>query len=153
MRHKNSGRKFSRSPAHRKALLMNLAKALLTHGRICTTEPKAKDLRGVVEPLITLAKKNSLHARRLAYRQLNDHSIVKHLFDNVGPVFAEVNGGYTRVTKLARWRKGDAAPMAVIEFSREIKAENTGVSAKAAKQKAEENVSAKEAAAGIQKAD
>ena len=117
MRHSNSGRKFSRSPAHRKAMLHNLAKALIRHGRIRTTETKAKDLRRVVEPLITLAKKNSLHARRLAYRVLNDHGIVKYLFDQIGPKFAQVQGGYTRIIKLAEPRRGDNAPMAVIEFS------------------------------------
>lgn len=120
MRHKNSGRKFSRSPAHRKAMLLNLAKALIRHGKILTTEMKAKDLRGVVEPMITLAKRNDLHARRLVYRDLNDHALVKYLFDTVGPVFAEVNGGYTRVLKLSKRRRGDNAPMAVIEFSREV---------------------------------
>lgn len=120
MKHSNSGRKFSRTPAHRKAMLINLAKALLTHGRIRTTEMKAKDLRGVVEPMITLAKKNSLHARRLVYRDLNDHKLVKHLFDNIGPVFAETPGGYTRVLKLVQRRKGDNAPMAIIEFSKEM---------------------------------
>lgn len=118
MRHNNSGRKFSRTPAHRKAMFMNLAKALLIHGRIRTTEMKAKDLRRVVEPLITLAKTNSLHGRRLAYKQLNDHRLVKHLFDNIGPIFAETPGGYTRITRLADRRKGDNAPMAIIEFSR-----------------------------------
>lgn len=118
MRHNNSGRKFSRTPSHRKAMLQNLAKALIAHGRIRTTEMKAKDLRRVVEPLITLAKRNDLHARRLAYRVLNDHALVKHLFDEVGPIFAEVPGGYTRILKLAMPRKGDNAPMAIIEFSR-----------------------------------
>ena len=118
MRHSNSGRKFSRTPSHRKAMLHNLAKALLIHGRICTTEMKAKDLRRVVKPLITPAKRNDLHARRLAYRVLNDHALVKRLFDEVGPLFAEVPGGYTRVLKLAMPRKGDNAPMAIIEFSR-----------------------------------
>lgn len=118
MRHSNSGRKFSRTPSHRKAMLHNLAKALLIHGRIRTTEMKAKDLRRVVEPLITLAKRNDLHSRRLAYRVLNDHALVKRLFDEVGPLFAEVPGGYTRVLKLAMPRKGDNAPMAIIEFSR-----------------------------------
>ena len=118
MRHSNSGRKFSRTPSHRKAMLQTLAKALLIHGKICTTEMKAKDLRRVVEPLITLAKRNDLHARRLAYRVLNDHALVKRLFDEVGPIFAEVPGGYTRVLKLAKRRKGDNAPMAIIEFSR-----------------------------------
>lgn len=120
MRHSNSGRKFSRTPAHRKAMLLNLARALITHGRITTTEMKAKDLRGIVEPLVTLAKRNDLHARRLAYRDLNNHQLVKHLFDNIGPLFAEIPGGYTRVLKLAQPRKGDNAPMAIIEFTREI---------------------------------
>lgn len=136
MRHSNSGRKFSRSPAHRKAMLNNLAKALIQHGRICTTELKAKDLRGVVEPMITLAKRNDLHARRLVYKQLNDHALVKHLFDNIGPIFAEVPGGYTRVIKLAQRRKGDNAPMAIIEFSRSAPAsENSATSEKASENK------------------
>ena len=118
MRHSNSGRKLSRTPAHRKALLHNLAKALLIHGKIRTTEMKAKELRRVVEPLITLAKRNDLHSRRLAYRVLNDHALVKRLFDEIGPLFAGVPGGYTRVLKLSMPRKGDNAPMAVIELSR-----------------------------------
>lgn len=120
MRHNNSGRKFSRTPSHRKVLMQNLAKALLEHGKIRTTVFKAKDLRRVVEPLITLAQRNDLHSRRLAYKVLNDHSLVKHLFDNVGPLFAGVPGGYTRVLKLAMPRKGDNAPMAVIELTREL---------------------------------
>lgn len=117
MKHSNSGRKFSRTSSHRKALFMNLAKALIQHGRITTTEMKAKDLRRIVEPLISLAKQNDLHSRRLAYKTLNDHKIVKYLFDELGPIFAEVNGGYTRVLKLAKHRKGDNAPMAIIEFT------------------------------------
>ena len=118
MRHSNSGRKLSRTPSHRKALLHNLAKALLLHGRIRTTEMKAKELRGVVEPLITLAKRNDLHARRQAYRVLCDHALVKRLFDEVGPKFAGVPGCYTRIMKLAMPRKGDNAPMAIIELTR-----------------------------------
>ena len=123
MRHSNSGRKFSRTPAHRKALMQNLAKAFIIHGKIITTEPKAKDLRRVVEPLITLAKRNDLAAKRLAYKKLNDHALVKRLFDYIGPVFAEVPGGYTRVVKLAERRKGDNAPMALFELSRQPTAE------------------------------
>ena len=123
MRHSNSGRKLSRTPAHRKALLNNLAKALLIHGKIRTTEIKAKELRRVVEPLITLAKRNDLHARRQAYRVLNDHALVKRLFDEIGPVFAGVPGGYTRILKLAMPRKGDNAPMAIIELSRALDAD------------------------------
>jgi large subunit ribosomal protein L17 len=98
--------------------MRNLAKALLAHGRIRTTQMKAKELRRVVEPLITLAKRNDLHSRRLAYSVLNDHAVVKRLFDEIGPIFAAVPGGYTRVLKLATPRKGDNAPMAIIEFSR-----------------------------------
>ena len=115
MRHSNSGRKLSRTPAHRKALLQNLAKALLIHGKIRTTEIKAKELRRVVEPLITLAKRNDLHARRQAYRVLNDHALVKRLFDEIGPVFAGVPGGYTRILK-AGFRPGDNAPIAYMEL-------------------------------------
>jgi len=118
MRHSNSGRKFSRTPAHRKALMRNLARALITHGKIRTTELKAKDLRRIVEPLITLARRNDLHARRQAYRVLNDHAVVKRLFDVVGPLFAGVPGGYTRILKLAVPRKGDNASMAIIELAR-----------------------------------
>ncbi len=78
----------------------------------------------MVEPLITLAKRNDLAAKRLAYKKLNDHALVKRLFDYIGPVFAEVPGGYTRVVKLAERRKGDNAPMAIIELSRQPTAEN-----------------------------
>jgi large subunit ribosomal protein L17 len=118
MRHSNAGKKFSRTVSHRRALLRNLAKALLSHGRIRTTEIKAKALRGVVEPLITLALRNDLHARRLAYRVLGSHSLVKRLFDEIGPAFVGVPGGYTRVVKLAKPRRGDNAPLAVIELTR-----------------------------------
>jgi len=118
MRHSNAGKKFSRTPSHRKALLRNLAKALLSHGKIRTTETKAKDLRGIVEPLITLALRNDLHARRQAYRVLGSHSLVKRLFDEIAPVFAGVPGGYTRVVKLAQPRRGDSAPLAIIELTR-----------------------------------
>lgn len=117
MRHSNSGKKLSRTPSHRKALFCNLTKALLTHGKIRTTEIKAKALRRVVEPLITLALRNDLHARRQAYRVLGDHQLVQRLFDLVGPAFAGIPGGYTRVLKLALTRKGDNAPMALIELT------------------------------------
>ncbi|MDR0239069.1 MAG: 50S ribosomal protein L17 [Deltaproteobacteria bacterium] len=118
MRHSNAGKKFSRTPSHRKALLRNLAKALLSHGKIRTTETKAKELRGIVEPLITLALRNDLHARRQAYRALGSHSLVKRLFDEIAPVFAGVPGGYTRVVKLAQPRRGDSASLAIIELTR-----------------------------------
>ncbi|MDL2207337.1 50S ribosomal protein L17 [Desulfovibrio sp. OttesenSCG-928-M14] len=118
MRHRKSGRKLGRNPSHRKALLRNMAKALLINGRITTTEAKAKTLRGVVEPLITLALKNDLHGRRQAYEVLGDHKLVKRLFDDIGPLYVAGGGGYTRVVKLALPRKGDAAPLALIELIR-----------------------------------
>ena len=132
MRHSNSGRKLSRTPSHRKALLHNLAKALLQHGRIRTTEMKAKELRGVVEPLISLAKRNDLHARRQAYRVLCDHALVKRLFDEIGPLFGGVPGGYTRIMKLAMPRKGDNAPMAIIELTHQPEAKASEAAAKEA---------------------
>ena len=118
MRHRKAGRKLNRTPSHRKALLRNMAKALIINTRITTTEAKAKTLRGVVEPLITLALKNDVHARRQAYQVLGDHKLVQRLFDEIGPLFKEGGGGYTRVVKLALPRKGDAAPLAMIEFTR-----------------------------------
>ncbi len=118
MRHSNFGKKLGRNPSHRKALYRNMAKALLTYGRIKTTETKAKLLGAVVDPLITLAKRNDLHARRQAYDVLGDHQLVKKLFDEIGPQYADINGGYTRVMKLADMRKGDSAPMALIELTK-----------------------------------
>jgi len=125
MRHRKSGRKLGRNPSHRKALLRNMAKALLINSRITTTEAKAKTLRGVVEPLITLALKNDVHARRQAYQVLGDHKLVQRLFDDIGPLFKQGGGGYTRVVKLALPRKGDAAPLAIIEFTRKPGEETT----------------------------
>ena len=122
MRHSNSGKKLGRTPSHRKALFRNLAKALLTHGKIRTTEIKAKELRRVVEPLITLALRNDLHARRQAYSVLGSHQLVKRLFDEIGPAFVGVPGGYTRVVKLGQPRRGDCAPLAIIEVTRTVAA-------------------------------
>ena len=153
MRHSNSGRKLSRTPAHRKALLHNLAKALLIHGKIRTTEIKAKELRRVVEPLITLAKRNDLHARRQAYRVLNDHALVKRLFDEIGPVFAGVPGGYTRILKLAMPRKGDNAPMAFIELTRSSEAAATEAPKAAPAAKVADEAAAKPKRARKPKAD
>ena len=119
MRHSNSGKKLSRNPSHRKALLRNMSKALLTHGRIRTTEVKAKELRGVVESLITLARRNDVAARRLAYRELGSNQLVQKLFDEIAPRFAGVPGGFTRVVKLAMPRRGDCAPMAIIELTKQ----------------------------------
>lgn len=121
MRHNNSGKKLGRTPSHRKALFRNLAKAMITYGSIKTTEVKAKELRRIVEPLITLAQRNDVHARRQAYEVLGCHKLVKRLFDEVGPAFAGVPGGYTRVTRLPLPRVGDCAIMAQIEFTHPAK--------------------------------
>lgn len=118
MRHNKSGRRLGRTWAHRKAMFRNMARSLVTYGRIKTTEAKAKELRSVADKLITLALRNDLHARRQAYRVLENHQLVKKLFDEIGPRFVGVKGGYTRVVKLAVPRAGDCAPMAVIEFTR-----------------------------------
>lgn len=133
MRHRKSGRKLGRNPSHRKALLRNMAKALLINSRITTTEAKAKTLRGVVEPLITLALKNDVHARRQAYQVLGEHKLVQRLFDEIGPLYKQGGGGYTRVVKLALPRKGDAAPLAIIELVHKPGAAAEDASAKPAK--------------------
>ncbi len=115
MRHRKSGRKFNRTSSHRTAMFANLASSLITHEQIVTTLPKAKDLRPIVEKLVTLAKRGDLHARRQAIAQLRDVGTVKKLFDTIGPRYKERTGGYTRVLK-AGFRYGDSAPVAVIEF-------------------------------------
>ncbi|MGE4063357.1 MAG: 50S ribosomal protein L17 [Rhodospirillaceae bacterium] len=115
MRHGLSGRKFNRTKGHRRALMANLANALLKHEQITTTLPKAKDLRPYVERMITLGKRGTLAARRLAAGRLRDESIVAKLFETLGPRYKDRNGGYTRVIK-AGFRHGDSAPMAVIEL-------------------------------------
>ena len=115
MRHRMSGRSFSRDTGHRKAMFDNLAHALLKHEQIKTTLPKAKDLRPIVEKLITLGKRGDLHARRLAMSQIRDAAMVKKLFDVLGPRYRGRNGGYTRVLK-AGFRYRDNAAMAVIEL-------------------------------------
>src|SRR5579859_3632629 len=115
MRHRMRGRSFSRTSAHRKAMFDNLCHALLKHEQIRTTLPKAKDLRPVVEKLITLGKRGDLHARRQAVAKLRDLAMVKKLFEVLGPRYKARNGGYTRVLK-AGFRYGDSAPVAVIEF-------------------------------------
>ena len=115
MRHGNAHRKLGRKPEHRKAMFANMAAALIKHEQIKTTLPKAKELRPVVEKLITLGKRGGLHARRQAISQIRDVAMVKKLFDVLGPRYKERNGGYTRVLK-AGFRYGDNAPVAVIEF-------------------------------------
>ena len=115
MRHGKSGRKLNRTASHRKAMLANMAVALIKHEQIITTLPKAKELRPYVEKLVTLGKRGDLHARRQAYAALPEKEWAAKLFDVLGPRYAERYGGYTRVLK-AGFRHGDSAPMAVIEF-------------------------------------
>ena len=115
MRHKKSGRKLSRKTAHRKAMMSNLASALITHKKIKTTDAKAKELRSYIEPLVTFAKSGDLHARRQVLKKIPHKSIVGELFATIGPTFADRNGGYTRITKLG-FRDNDRAPVSVIEF-------------------------------------
>jgi large subunit ribosomal protein L17 len=115
MRHGKAHRKLNRTAEHRRAMFANMAAALIKHEQIMTTLPKAKDLRPIVEKLVTLGKRGDLHARRQAVAQLRDVAMVKKLFDVLGPRYQERPGGYTRVLK-AGFRYGDSAPVAVIEF-------------------------------------
>ncbi|MBS0356300.1 MAG: 50S ribosomal protein L17 [Proteobacteria bacterium] len=115
MRHRNGLRKLNRTSSHRQAMLRNMANSLLRHEVIKTTVPKAKELRKVVEPLITLGKKSSLANRRLAFDRLRDREIVVKIFDELGPRFAARNGGYLRILKCG-FRDGDNAPMAFVEL-------------------------------------
>ena len=115
MRHGNSGRKLNRTHEHRKAMFANMAASLIVHEQIVTTLPKAKDLRPIVEKLITLGKRGDLHARRQAISQIRDEVAVRKLFDTIASRYADRNGGYCRVLK-AGFRRGDNAPLAVIEF-------------------------------------
>lgn len=116
MHHRKTGRNFSRTSSHRKAMLENMAVSLLQHEIIKTTVPKAKELRRVVEPLINLAKIDSVANRRLAFAQLRDKASVARLFTEIAPRHKERPGGYTRVLKCG-FRAGDSAPMAIIELS------------------------------------
>lgn len=115
MRHRLSNRKLNRTTSHRLAMLRNMANSLLRHEVIKTTLPKAKELRRVAEPLITLGKKPSLANRRLAFDRLRDREIVVKLFDELGPRFQSRNGGYLRILKCG-FRLGDNAPMAIVEL-------------------------------------
>jgi large subunit ribosomal protein L17 len=116
MRHLNQGRKLNRTSAHRKALFRNLFLALVRHGRIRTTDAKAKELRRVADRMVTLAKRGDLAARRRAFAFVQSRTVVKRLFDEIAPRFRERNGGYTRVVKYG-FRRGDAAPLSIIEFT------------------------------------
>ena len=115
MRHRISGRKLNRTSQHRNMLFRNMAQALIKHEQIVTTLPKAKELRPVVERLVTLGKRGDLHARRLAHARLRDDAMTKKLFEVLGPRYEERAGGYCRIMK-AGFRYGDSAPMAVIEL-------------------------------------
>ena len=115
MRHRKSGRQLNRNSSHRKAMFSNMANSLFDHGIIKTTLPKAKELRRVAEPLITMAKTDSVANRRLAFARLRDKETVGKLFNELGPRYKERAGGYTRILKCG-FRSGDVAPMAYIEL-------------------------------------
>ncbi len=118
MRHRKSGRKLGRTWEHRKSLMKNMVRSLVEHERIRTTEAKAKELSIFADKLITLSLQDTLHARRQAFTVLGSHHSVKKLFDEIGPRFKGVPGGFTRVVKFGIPRVGDNAPMALIEFTR-----------------------------------
>ena len=115
MRHRTSGRKLNRTSQHRNMMFRNMAQALIKHEQIVTTLPKAKELSGSAEPLITLARDSSVHNQRLAFGRLRDRETVVKLFGEIGPRYSKRNGGYTRILKCG-FRKGDNAPMAYIEL-------------------------------------
>ncbi len=140
MRHGNQGRKLNRTPSHRKAMFANMAGSLIKHEQIVTTLPKAKDLRRVVERLITLGKKGGLARRRQAFATLRNDAMVAKLFDELAERYKERPGGYTRVLK-AGFRYGDMAPMAVIELvdrNPDAKGQDSGPTAERAEEDDEE---------------
>ena len=138
MRHSKGYRRLNRTHEHRKALFANMAGSLIEHEQIKTTLPKAKELRPIVEKLITLAKRGDLHARRLAASQLKEDQYVIKLFDVLGPRYTERKGGYTRVLR-AGFRYGDMAPMAIIEFvDRDVAAKGAADKASVAEEESAE---------------
>ncbi|MER2536441.1 MAG: 50S ribosomal protein L17 [Rhizobiaceae bacterium] len=142
MRHGFRGRRFSRSASHRKSMLANLAVSLIEHEQIVTTLPKAKDLRPIVEKLVTLGKRGDLHARRQVIAQIGNEGVVKRLFDTIAPRYATRNGGYLRIMK-AGFRQGDNAPLAVIEFvERDVSAKGAADRARLEAQESAEGESA-----------
>ena len=144
MRHQIDHRKLGRTTEHRIAMLRNQAISLFKHDRVKTTLEKAKELRRFAEKLITLAKKDTLHARRIAARDVHDPEALKKLFATLGPLYASRPGGYTRIVKLG-WRKGDGAEIALVELvGREPKTEEKPSKGKKAKQAAGENATAAE---------
>ncbi len=156
MRHRNSGRQLSRNSSHRHAMLRNMATSLLRHETIRTTVPKAKELRRVVEPLITLAKVDSIAKRRLAYARLRDETVVEKLFADLGPRFKARAGGYTRILKMEP-RPGDSADMALMQLvelapveaekTEDTKAAKAPKAPKKSKKGSAENIEAEAAAA------
>jgi large subunit ribosomal protein L17 len=122
MRHRKSGRKFNRNSSHREAMFRNMAVSLLRHEQVATTLPKAKELRRVAEPLITLAKTATLANRRLAFSRLRDREMVGKLFDDLGVRFKDRPGGYLRILKTG-FRRGDSAPMALVQMTEQRAAE------------------------------
>ena len=138
MRHGFRGRRFNRSAEHRQAMFANMAQALIKHEQITTTLPKAKDLRPVVEKLVTLGKRGDLHARRQAISQIRDVAVVSKLFDAIATRYANRNGGYLRIMK-AGFRHGDNAALAVIEFvDRDVDAKGAADKARVAAEAAAE---------------
>jgi len=124
MRHRNSGRKLNRNSSHRKAMFRNMSASLFEHEMIKTTVAKAKELRGVAEPLITLAKQDSVHNRRIAFSRLRDKAAVGKLFSELGPRYESRPGGYVRILKCG-FRPGDNAPMAYVELVDRPQVEST----------------------------
>lgn len=141
MRHQLSGRQLSRNSSHRHALLRNMSVSLLRHETIRTTVPKAKELRRVVEPLITLAKTDTQARRRLAFSRLRDSAVVEKLFADLGPRFKARPGGYTRILHMAS-RAGDAAPMALMQLVDRPASEGAGASKPTRKRKAKAKAAA-----------
>ena len=140
MRHGHGLRKLNRTSAHRLAMLRNMTVSLLRHEEIRTTLPKAKELRRVAEPMITLGKKPSLANRRLAFDRLRDRAIVAKLFDDLGPRFAKRNGGYTRILKIG-FRNGDNAPLALVMLTERV--EESAATAAGDEQKGEKKADKK----------
>ncbi len=139
MRHARGYRRLNRTHEHRKALWANMAGSLIEHEQIKTTLPKAKELRPIVEKLVTLAKRGDMHARRLAASQLNDEAHAARLFEVLGPRYKDRQGGYLRIVK-AGFRYGDMAPMAIIEFvDRDVEAKGAADRARAEAEAAEES--------------
>ena len=138
MRHGNSGRKLNRTAEHRKAMFKNMAASLIEHEQIVTTLPKAKEIRPIVEKLVTLGKRGDLHARRQAISQVGSAELVSRLFATIAPRYANRNGGYLRIMK-AGFRQGDNAALAVVEFvDRDVSAKGAADHARVEAEKAAE---------------